>query len=113
MHFTKLHFLKTGLQTTIQDFGRIGYQSFGVPVSGVLDKKSARLANELVGNPLDNPVLEITLLGPTIKIQGNCQMAITGANLSPKINRQAIPLYSTINVEDGDTLSFGRIQNGL
>ena len=31
----KVH--KPGLCTTIQDIGRIGYQQFGIPVSGVMD----------------------------------------------------------------------------
>lgn len=112
MPTTKLHFQKAGLETTVQDQGRIGYQSFGVPVSGAMDKKAAQLANELVGNASQNPVLEITLLGPTIEFQGDCQIAITGANLSPKINQRVIPLYTTINVESGDVLKFGGIQNG-
>lgn len=109
---TTFHFQKAGLQTLIQDKGRIGYQSYGVPVSGVMDKKAAALANELVENTPDTPVLEITLLGPTIKIAGYCQIAITGADLSPKVNQQSIPLYETINIEDGDTLSFGGAKNG-
>jgi len=112
MQKTKLHFKKAGLQTLIQDQGRVGYQSYGVPSSGVLDKKAASIANKLVGNPTENPVIEITLLGPTIEIEGDCQIAITGANLSPKINQQIIPLYTTINVKSGDKLSFGAIKNG-
>ncbi len=109
---TTFHFQKAGLQTLIQDKGRIGYQSYGVPVSGVMDKKAAVLANELVENATETPVLEITLLGPTIKITGNCQIAITGADLSPKVNQQTIPLYQTINLKDGDTLTFGGAKNG-
>ncbi|MFK7983337.1 MAG: biotin-dependent carboxyltransferase family protein [Saprospiraceae bacterium] len=109
---TTFHFLKSGIQTLIQDQGRIGYQSYGVPISGVMDKKSAALANELVGNDLDVPVVEMALLGPTIKISGNCQIAITGANLSPKVNQQPIPLYETINLKDGDLLKFGGAKNG-
>ncbi len=112
MSKTKLHFKKAGLQTLIQDQGRVGYQSYGVPVSGVLDKKAASIANELVGNPPENPVIEITLLGPTIEIEGDCQIAITGANLSPKINQKVVPCYTTINVKSGDKLSFGAIKNG-
>lgn len=108
----KLHFLKTGLQTLIQDLGRIGYQSYGVPVSGVMDRKSATLANELVGNKPTNPVLEITMLGPTIRMEGSCQIAITGADLTPKVNKKPIPLYQTVNIADGDILSFGGVKNG-
>lgn len=109
---TTFHFLKPGLQTLIQDKGRIGYQSYGVPISGVMDGKSAALANELVGNDLDTPVLEIALLGPTIKITGACQIAITGANLSPKVNTKPIPLYETIDLKNGDLLKFGGAKNG-
>ena len=109
---TTFHFQKAGIQTLIQDKGRIGYQSYGVPVSGVMDKKAAVLANELVENTPDTPVLEITLLGPTIKIAGNCQIAITGANLSPKINKKPISLYETINLKDGDILSFSGAKTG-
>lgn len=109
---TTFHFQKAGIQTLIQDRGRIGYQSYGVPVSGVMDKKSATLANELVGNDSDTPVLEIALLGPTIKVSGNCQIAITGADLSPKVNGKTIPTYETINLKDGDVLKFGGAKSG-
>lgn len=109
---TALHFLKPGLQTLIQDSGRNGYQSYGVPISGVMDTKSAALANELVDNAPNVPVLEMVLLGPTIKIVGTCQIAITGADLSPKVNRQPIPLYETVNLKEGDLLSFSGAKVG-
>ena len=41
--------LNPGLLTTVQDQGRIGYQQFGVSVSGVMDPRSAALANILAG----------------------------------------------------------------
>ncbi len=107
-----LHFRKTGLQTSVQDQGRIGHQAFGVPVSGAMDKSSTRIANWLVGNPLNAPVLEITLLGPKIEIEGDCQIAITGGDLSTTIDKNPIPMYETIHVKNGSVLSFGRIQNG-
>ena len=107
-----LQILKPGLQTTIQDQGRFGYQAYGVSTSGVMDQQSASQANYLVGNNSDTPVLEITLLGPTIEIMSDCQIALTGANLSPKINGELIALYETLNIAAGSVLSFGRIQNG-
>jgi antagonist of KipI len=73
-----------------------------------MDKASARLANDLVGNPAESPLFEITLLGPSIRFEGACQIAITGATLSPEINGQAIAQNQTINVKDGDHLNFGR-----
>ncbi len=107
-----LHFLKAGLWTTIQDQGRIGHQASGVPVSGAMDQTAAPLANWLVGNAKEDPVLEITLLGPTIQINQAVQIAITGANLSPTVNGIPVPMYETISVESGALLKFGKIQSG-
>ena len=107
-----LHFLKAGLWTTVQDKGRIGHQASGVPVSGAMDQTAAQLANWLVGNAEDHPVLEITLLGPSIQINHTVQIAITGANLSPMVSGTPIPMYETIAIDKGAILKFGRIQNG-
>ena len=57
--------LNPGLLTTVQDMGRIGYQQFGVSVSGVMDPRAAATANILVGNPEDEAVLECTMLAPS------------------------------------------------
>ncbi|MGW8121871.1 5-oxoprolinase subunit C family protein [Roseivirga echinicomitans] len=104
----RLHFLKSGLQTTIQDLGRHGVQDLGIPINGAMDKASAKLANQLVGNSDDSPVLEITLLGPKIQFEGQCQIAITGATLSAEINGVATSQFKTININHGDVLSFGK-----
>lgn len=45
-----IKFLNGGFLTTIQDMGRTGYQESGMSVSGVMDQRSAVLANILVGN---------------------------------------------------------------
>ena len=57
-----------GIHTTVQDFGRIGYQALGVPVSGALDPESLRLANVLVGNPPTTAGLEVLYQGPTMEV---------------------------------------------
>jgi biotin-dependent carboxylase-like uncharacterized protein len=107
-----LNFKRAGLYTTIQDMGRTGYQHFGVSIGGVMDKSSAKIANWLVGNEEDKPVLEITLLGPSIVFKGKCQIALTGANLSATINGVPIVLYKTIQVKNGAVLDFGKVISG-
>ncbi len=109
---TCLYFLKTGLQTSIQDFGRVGYQKFGLPVGGVMDKFSSELANKLVGNPRNTPVLEITLLGPKINILAPCQIALTGANLSAQLDQLSINRYETITIRKASQICFGRVVEG-
>lgn len=108
----QLHFLKAGLFTTIQDQGRVGFQAFGVPTSGALDRAAAALANQLVGNPADSPVLEITLMGPKIQFVGEGEIAITGANLSAALNGEACASNQLLSITDADQLQFGRPEAG-
>lgn len=103
---------KPGLFTTIQDGGRYGYQSFGVPVSGVMDLYSHRLANVLVGNRLHAAVLEITLIGPELYVEDDGIIAICGANLSPKINGDRAPMWTSLRVKRGDVLTFASYASG-
>lgn len=110
--FVRLYCHRPGLQTLIQDHGRVGFQAFGVPVSGVMDSTSAHLANWLVGNSPDTPLLEIALSGPSVQLDGRCQMAITGADLSPTIDGLPVAMYQTIDVREGSMLSFGRLRSG-
>lgn len=107
-----LHFEKAGLQTLVQDLGREGYRAFGVPIGGAMDRGAARAANWLVGNPPEAPVLEITLMGPRIRISGDCQIALTGADLSAQIDGQAVPRYETVELAGNSVLSFGKARAG-
>ena len=109
---TIFKFLKTGLHTTIQDAGRLGQQHLGIPTGGVLDHQAAQTANWLVGNPLDSPVLEITMMGPSIQIQAPCQIALTGAHLSPTLNQKRIKHYRTISIQKPSILNFGALKSG-
>ena len=109
---TTLHFLKPGMHTLIQDAGRSGHQASGIPMSGALDKTSAAAANFCVGNPASSPVLEITMIGPVIHFDGDCQIAVTGAEMIPKVNGEPVARYQTIDITSGSELSFGKIHSG-
>ena len=104
--------LNPGLLTTVQDFGRIGYQQFGVPVSGVVDPRAMSIANILVDNPEDEAVLECTMLGPQIRFHAANAIAITGGDLGPTIDNQPIPNYAAIRVEAGQVLRFAGLRSG-
>ena len=51
--------LNPGTLTSVQDLGRIGYQQYGVSVSGVMDPRSASIANILVDNDEGEAVLDM------------------------------------------------------
>ncbi|AMA72947.1 MULTISPECIES: biotin-dependent carboxyltransferase family protein [Aneurinibacillus] len=101
-----------GLQTTVQDQGRIGYYEIGMPPSGAMDKYSYVIANLLVGNDENAAALEITYMGPTLEFQRDSVIAVTGGEIPPKINGQPAPMWETIAVKAGDQLSFDFIRQG-
>lgn len=103
---------KPGLLTTIQDGGRYGFQSYGIPASGAMDTFSYRVANALVGNPLHAAVLEITLVGPHVYVENDVIIAICGADLSPQINGKPAPMWTSLHLRRGDELTFGKPISG-
>lgn len=104
--------IKPGLFTTIQDVGRVGYESTGVPPSGFLDSLSANHCNTLLGNDIDAALLEITATGPSLRFEDDVVFAITGANMSPKLNNKSVKNSLAIRAVKGDVLSFGRLKQG-
>jgi antagonist of KipI len=104
--------LRPGLLTSIQDLGRYGYQKHGVIVSGSMDSYSLRLANLLVGNAEGEAALEITLIGPSLRIDQDVLLAITGGNLSPTVAGVAIPMWRPVYLKQGSILKFGECKTG-
>lgn len=109
---TILYFRKPGMLTTVQDLGRNGYQKNGVPIGGALDSSSAKLANQLVDNTENTPVIEITMIGPEIEFSNQCQIAITGADISAELDGALISMNKTINVKSKSILKFGNLTSG-
>jgi biotin-dependent carboxylase-like uncharacterized protein len=108
-----LKVVRAGFFTSIQDRGRFGYRHIGVPVSGVMDSYSASIANNLLENPEDAAVMEITMTGPSLEFEEATYIAISGADLSAKLNDKAVKINQVHQVKEGDTLSFGKLVHGL
>ena len=104
---------KPGICTTVQDLGRRGYLGSGFSPSGVMDKRAARIANLLVDNGENAPVLEFCLAGPTLRFTTNTCIALTGGNFSPTVDGAAIPMYAAIMVHRGSVLEFGAPKTGV
>jgi antagonist of KipI len=105
--------VKSGAFSTVQDLGRYGYQRFGVPVSGALDQLALRVGNLLVGNAEGDAAVEATFLGPTLRFHFDATVAITGGDLSPVLDGQSIPGWTTVSVPEGSTLSFKGPKDGI
>ncbi len=71
--------LRSGINTTFQDKGRFYMQHLGVTPGGCMDLESFSIANALVGNSLNEGVLEFAYQGPLLKLtKGKTKIAITG-----------------------------------
>ncbi|MEF7616747.1 biotin-dependent carboxyltransferase family protein [Aquincola sp. MAHUQ-54] len=105
--------LKPGAQSQLQDMGRWGHQRFGVPVGGAMDAWSHRVANLLAGNEADEATLEIVLMGPSLRFTAPACIAICGADMSPRIGDEPVPMHRRVWVAAGTQLDFGRRMSGL
>ncbi|MDQ0300606.1 antagonist of KipI [Salibacterium salarium] len=103
---------KPGFLTTIQDLGRTGFQKDGFIVSGAIDPFSLRIANILVGNSEQEAGLEITLQGPTLSVEEDTVIAITGGDLTPMIQNNPLPMWRPIFVPKGSLIEWGGCKTG-
>jgi biotin-dependent carboxylase-like uncharacterized protein len=104
--------IEPGSLSTVQDRGRFGWQSLGVPVSGVLDSYSAQAANCLVGNDKDAAVLEMTVNGTTLAVLRSACLAVTGAEVSVKVNSRVRACWESFHVQPGDLIRIGQVSKG-
>jgi antagonist of KipI len=102
-----VHVLRPGLLTTVQDLGRWGFQSKGVPVAGPMDPFSHRLANALVGNSGESATLEVTLSGPALEFESGCVIALAGAEFVVTVDGNVAPYAQALEVPPRSKVEFG------
>ncbi|MFH2133154.1 MAG: biotin-dependent carboxyltransferase family protein [bacterium] len=108
-----LEVIQPGLETSVQDYpGRIGYWNQGFPPSGPMDSWSFRLANILVGNEPGDAGFECQFNGPTLKFGADSVIAVTGANMNPKLDNNPIPMWESIAVKQGQVLQLSFATTG-
>jgi biotin-dependent carboxylase-like uncharacterized protein len=104
--------LKPGLATTVQDLGRPGYYHIGIPLSGGMDRHALAAANLLVGNEEGAAVLEAVFMGPELEFTDDALVAVTGAELPPKLDGAPRETWSSFKVKRGQKLSFDFLKQG-
>ena len=103
--------LRAGINTTFQDRGRFHMQHFGVTPGGCMDLDSFSIANALVGNSLNEGVLEFAYQGPLLKlIKGRAKISITGNVFFQiiKLNQETLAgeCNRTYILEEGDQIDI-------
>ena len=104
--------ISPGLATTVQDLGRPGYYHLGIPISGAMDRLALRAANMLVGNGEGAAALEAVFMGPELEFTADATVAITGAEMPPKVDGDAREGWTSFDVKSGQVLSFDFLKAG-
>jgi biotin-dependent carboxylase-like uncharacterized protein len=111
-----LKVLQPGVQTTVQDLGRTGFQAQGIPVSGAVDTTALRAANIVVGNSQATAGLEIALVGPTLEVlRGSVRVAVAGGQAAIEImadnqgEARRVPALQSVTLAEGQRFRIGPV----
>ena len=98
---------------TVQDLGRPGHAHEGVAANGASDRWSARVANTLVGNAPEAPLVEVTGSALTLAADADLFVCLTGADVRPTVDGRAVPVWEPFVLEAGGTLALPAPERGL
>ena len=102
--------IRAGINTTFQDKGRNNLYHIGIPFSGAMDNRNYLLANRLVGNKLDLPVIEFAYQGPLLKYNGDAITIALAGDVIFKIRKKDNEIegncYQNYQLENGDEIDI-------
>ena len=93
-----------GFLTTLQDSGRAGWQRFGVPAGGAMDRFALMAANALVGAPTDAAGLECALGGCALLAEEDTLVAAAGVGVTLTVGGRALPLWMAAYARPGEQI---------
>src|SRR5262245_38842460 len=118
----RLHVLDPGMLSTVQDLGRPGWASLGVPVGGAADPLSLRIGNRLLGNDDGAPGIEMTLKGGRFRFEADAMVVLAGASARATLLHDptggqaargtAVTAWASTAIAAGQVLSIGFMDRG-
>jgi antagonist of KipI len=100
----QLKVVEPGFLVTVQDLGRVGFRSSGVPVGGAMDRFALMAANRLVGNPQNDACLEFYASGPALIMDVDCVVAATGRGFCIETESGQYPAWLGVQIKAGQTV---------
>lgn len=107
-----LRIIKPGILDTVQDLGRYGYQYLGINPGGAMDKLSAQVANMLVGNDVNEAVIELHFPASAFFFEKPALIALAGADFAASVNGEPIPSLHPVLLGKFSILQFHKIEKG-
>ena len=106
-----IRIIKAGGMDSFQDLGRPGFAHLGIGRGGAMDAVTMQLANSLVGNPLDEAVLEMYAPGATIEFKQSATVTFCGGDFTVRVNDRRAKSNQLLRVEAGDILKAENCRN--
>ena len=91
---------------TIQDEGRRGFVSSGVPRAGAMDLTTFRTLDAVVGNKPGSAAIEWALTGGVVTFGVRAVFAVGGADARVMLNESAVASLQAYQASPGDTLTI-------
>lgn len=107
-----LQIVKQGMLDSIQDGGRYGHQHLGVNPRGAMDLIAMKIANALVGNMPDEPVLEMHYPPAIIRFDEDALIAMGGADFGATIDEEEVNILQPLVVDRNSILRFTKKKTG-
>jgi len=104
--------IRPGIFTTIQDLGRYCYRAVGIGPGGAMDSFAATVANYLVENDKNYPVIEMHFPAAEMIFESTALVSITGGDFGASLNEAPISLWKPFFVQANDRLTFKKHANG-
>lgn len=108
----RIRIIDPGLLATVQDTGRTGFQQFGMPAAGAMDRRSLLYGNAILGNEPADAALECTVLGPSLVFKVPCWFCLTGGTVSATLDDEPIPGWQAIYAPAESVLKTGALTEG-
>lgn len=100
-------------RAAITDLGRRRGPGMGVPVNGALDQYSARVANILVANDENAPLVEALAFDIAFVPSVDILIAVTGARMSLTVGGAERPMWEPVPVAAGQEVVLSDMSGGM
>jgi biotin-dependent carboxylase-like uncharacterized protein len=110
--------LDPGLLASVQDLGRPGHASIGVPAGGAADQVSLRAVNAVLGNEPGAAAIELTLTGGAFRFGCDACFALGGATGEAWVERadgerREVCWWTSTQAAAGDALRIAHSRVGV
>ena len=102
--------IRPGINTTFQDLGRKNLNHIGIGPSGVMDRRNYFLANKILSNDFNSPIIEFAYQGPKLKYNGDKVTCVITGEVNFVINQKDNVTkgicYNSFTLDNGDELDI-------